>query len=162
MWFTYPVSGDFKLLQFYDDYALDPVTQEGTKWIYEADVIENGSVSVHARSNDRDVVGLVARARDNTHYYRFGVDERNQVATIVVRDGSSFQTLASMPISVDFSTTPSLEFSVQGNLLEGTVDGQTVVATDLDWTYAAGRVGMYSYAMSAVEFDDFLLDRDGV
>lgn len=152
MWFKYNLGGDFKLLQFYDDYVLDPVTQEGTKWIYDAEVIENGSISVDARSNDRDVIGLIARARDDEHYYRFSVDERNGIAKIVVREGNQFSTLATSPVSLDFSDTTRLEFSLQGNTLEGIIDGEVVVAVDdADWTYQAGRVGIYTYAMLSAE-----------
>lgn len=158
MWF---ISGG-RLYQFYDDYAHDPQTEEGTKYIHTAEVLENGSVSATAFSHETDVVGLIARMRDDTHYYRFSVDESAQQARIVMRVGSAFTELASASTSgVDFSNTPTLEFHLDGNMLTGFIDGTPVVsATDSDWTYLAGRTGLYTYAMSGAAFDDFEIARE--
>ena len=118
--------------------------------------------SATAFSHDTDVVGLVARMRDDTHYYRFSVDESAQLARIVMRAGSTFTELASASTNgVDFSNTPTLEFHLDGNMLTGFIDGTPVVsATDSDWTYLAGRTGLYSYAMSGAAFDDFEISRE--
>lgn len=162
MWFTYDLSGDFVLFQFYDDYEKNDVTEEGTKWIYDAEVVENAEISVEARTNDRDVVGLVARARDDEHYYRFSFHEDEGVTKIVARDGNTFTTLAEMPnIDHDLSNETTLAFHVQGNHLEGFIDGVSVVeVNDANYTYLAGRTGIYTYRMSGVVFDDFLVVRN--
>ena len=162
MWLTYDYGGDFVLFQFYDDYEKDDDTEEGTKWIYDAEVVENAEISVAAHSHDRDVTGLIARARDDEHYYRFSVHEDEGVAKIVMRDGDTFVTLAEESnVSYDLSSEPTLKFEVQGNHLEGFIDGQSVVdVSDPDYTYLAGRTGLYTYRMSSTRFDDFNVVRN--
>lgn len=160
LWLTYPISANYELFQFYDGYVKDDQTQEGTKYVWSDEVVENGTISVRALTHDRDVVGLIARMRSDDEYYRFSVDENAGLAKIVARDGSSFEELAASPVSVDFSTAPELEFTLHNNQLTGSIDGVPVVSvTDEANTYLAGRAGLYTYRMSGVRFDDFGIDR---
>jgi len=161
MWFTYNLGGDFVLFQFYDDYEKNDATQEGTKWIYDAEVVENADISVAVFGHDANVTGLIARARDDEHYYRFSVDDGDGIAKIVMRDGNSFVTLAEETnVAYDPSTETTLRFEVDGNHLEGFVGTESVVeVNDPDYTYLAGRTGIYTYRMSSARFDDFSITR---
>lgn len=161
MWFRYDLGGgDFRLLQFYDGYVKNDTTHEGTKYIHSAEVLEDAAVRVSAYTHDTDVIGLVLRLRDNTHYYRLAIDEAAGEARIEYRDGNSFFVLATGTVNVDFSTAPTLEFRAIGNQLSGRINGQTVVShADTSFRYLAGRAGVYSYRMSGVLFDDFEIDR---
>lgn len=163
IWVRFPYgsgSTDWRLLQFYDGYTKNDTTHEGTKYIHTGEVLEDAAVSVEAFTHDTDIVGLILRARDEEHYYRFAVDEAAGEARIEYRDGDDFEVLQTASISVNFSSTPDLEFEAVGNHLEGRIDQQTVVQVDdLDYTYLAGRAGMYTYRISGIIFDNFEIDR---
>lgn len=164
MWFNYSYVQNgvtvSRLLQFYDDYV-DAGDEEGTKYVHGVEVVEDGSVSVDVQTYGNDAVGLITRMRDDTHYYRFSVDEQQQRARIVLRDGNTFTELASVALpSADFNTEVELRFEAQGSTLRGYFDGQQVISTtDPAFTYMAGRAGIYTWRMSGVWFDNFAITR---
>lgn len=164
IWTRFPVgpaaNNDWRLLQFYDGYTKNDATHEGTKYIHADEVLEDAVVSVDAFTHDTDIVGLILRVRDDEHYYRFAVDEAAGQARLESRDGNSFEVLATASVNVDFSTTPEIEFEAVGNRLEGRINDQTVVQVDDDdYTYLAGRAGMYTYRVGGIIFDNFEIDR---
>jgi len=134
---------------------------EGTKFMHAGEVMENGSVRVDVFSFDDDGAGLVLRMRDDTHYYRLSFDEQRGFARIVRRDGDQWTTLAEdLNFSIDWYGWRALEFEASGNVLTGYVDGVEVLsAVDNDWTYTAGRVGVYSWGLYTGYFDNFEVDR---
>lgn len=149
------------LLQNSNAYVAGP-EYEGTKSMHAGEVMENGSVRVDVFSHDDDGAGLVLRMRDDTHYYRLSFDEQRSFARIVRRDGSTWTTLAEdTNFSIDWYGWRHLEFQASGNVLTGYVDGvQVLSAVDDDWTYTAGRTGVYSWGLYTAYFDNFEVDRE--
>jgi len=143
-------------------YLKDAQTQEGTKYVYDNEVVENGAVRATVTGTSTTAAGLVLRVRDEDQYYRFSVDADTHVASIVVRDGDAFAPLATAPVpGVDFSGSPELEFRAQGNALAGFIDGAQVISTtDPDYTYLAGRAGVYSYDTIILSFENFEIQRE--
>lgn len=150
-----------RLFQIHAGYLTDPVTQEGTKYVYRDEVIENGAVKAVVTGSSTTATGLVLRMRADDQYYRFSVDDGAQQASIVMRDGTSFDTLATVSLSgFDLSASPQLEFRAEGNTLTGFVNGsQVITTTDSDFTYLAGRAGLYSFDTFVLSFDDFEIER---
>ncbi len=150
-----------QLFQINTGYLTDPATQEGTKYIYEDEVLENGAVRVRINGGVANAAGLLLRMRAPDQYYRFSVDEVAKTASIVVRDGAAFEELASVPVpGIRFGNSPELEFRAEGNVLTGYIDGASVVsATDEDFTYLVGRVGLFAYDSWYIAYDDFELQR---
>ena len=139
----------------------------GTKLIHNRVVRDVTEISISIFSTDDDAAGIIAGFRDETHYYRFAVDEERDYAEIVRRDGSSYTTLASVPFSnFDWSTNPTLKLVVAelGNpyyaiSLSGYVDGVWIVwGIDWDMRYPVGKVGLYDWGMATTTlFDNFLV-----
>lgn len=161
MWLPFDIGSGHALWQFFDGYTHDETTQEGTKWIYENEAFADGSVSVDVYPPASATVGVIARMRNDTHYYRFSVDLDAGLAKLVMRDGNSFVELDSAPVSLSPNTWTELELKLDGNRLRGYIDDALVLdVVDEDATYLSGRVGMYSYKGSGTRFDDFVADRD--
>lgn len=159
MWFT---SGG-ELWQFYDGYEKNDATEEGTKYIASEEVLTHATIRVRVKTNDNDPFGLVARVRDDEHYYRLTIDDADNQARIYVRDGNVFQQLgaaANMTTNFTASAWNEIEFQVIGNSLRGYVNGVQVISrTDPNYTYMTGRAGLYTYRVSGARFDDFEIER---
>jgi len=161
MWLTWKTGDDWFLWQFFSGYDQWDTTQEGTKYIYEDEAFADGTITVDVTSPASGAVGIIARMRDDTHYYRFSVDDGNDVVKLVVRDDDSFTELASANVPIDLDQWTELELELDNDELRGFVNGTLVFdVTDPEATYLSGRVGLYSYDASGTKFDDFVADRD--
>lgn len=134
---------------------------EGTRYVNAAQVASDATVHVTVSSADNDAAGLVLRYRDPTHYYRLSFDEQRRFARIVKRSGNTWTVIAEdTDFDIDWSTSPKLSFYAWNNLLGALVDGKLeLLALDPDYTYTAGRAGIYTWGLTNASFDDFEIDR---
>lgn len=160
-WITWHTGDDWFLWQFFNGYDQWDTTQEGPKYIYEDEAFADGTISVDITSTASGAAGIIARMRDETHYYRFSVDDGNDVVKLVARDDDTFTELASANLPIDLDQWTELELELDNDRLRGYVNGSLVLdVTDPDATYLSGRVGLYTYKGSGTKFDHFVADRD--
>jgi hypothetical protein len=116
------------------------------------------TVSAAAYATGNDEMGVVARASDAGYYVFRLLPDGSQASRFLARYDaatSSFKTIASAD-GVGFvpGRWYRLNLRVQGDHLQGFVDGQRVLDAR-DTTLTQGRAGVYGYAEGGLVFDDF-------
>ena len=96
-------------------------------------------------------VGLLARAKGSTSFYRLGLLPGNQIQLQAV-DSGTVTVLGGTSHTVTPGTWHTLALSVSGSTISGTVDG-TPVATAGNSSLPNGRIGLQTSRSSAT-FDD--------
>jgi len=134
-------------------------TFEGPLFLRDG-IYGNVHLSVTVRSSDDDSAGLVLRYGNPDHYYRASFDEERRFLRITKRSGGETTVLGTRTISIDHSTTHTLEFwAWEGQLnarLTGSDVNVTLEATDnSEDALMDGRGGIYKYGLENARFDNF-------
>lgn len=126
---------------------------------------DNGSVNYTAQARVKPLslgsggyVGLLARAKSSTTFYRLALLPGNRVELQVIGSGA-VTVLGSASRSVSVGTWYTLSLKVNGSAITGAVDGAPI-ATATDSRLAGGRIGLQT-SRSTASFDDVTVD-DGV
>lgn len=113
------------------------------------------SVSVAAYNLSNDFAGVVARATDAGFYSFYVQPDGTVVIQRFDRQTEAITNLASAQIApIAPGTWTTLSLRVQGNTLQASVDGTTVLETT-DTTFANGQAGLYGAVLGGLEFDNF-------
>ncbi len=102
-------------------------------------------------------VGLLARAKSVTSFYRLALLPGNRIELQVVNSGT-VTVLGSATCGVSAGTWYTLSLRVNGSTISGAVDGATI-ATATNSSLAGGRIGLQT-SLSSASFDDVTV-RDG-
>lgn len=104
------------------------------------------------------LVGLLARARSFTTFYRLALLPGNRVQLQVV-NGGSVTVLAEAARTVSPGTWYTLSVTVSGSTVTGTVDG-VVIGSGTSGVAATGRIGLQTLYATA-SFDDVTVSDSG-
>ncbi|MFO0747723.1 MAG: hypothetical protein U1F43_18970 [Myxococcota bacterium] len=119
----------------------------------------DGRLTVAVRPSDDDGWGVEYGMQGAGDYYRVSFDRQRSFARLVRSVGGVVTTL-----DEDTAFTPALETWHRIEVVRDgahqrvSLDGVAVLAADDD-TFASGAVGLYSWSMSAVRFDDLRVYR---
>jgi hypothetical protein len=119
---------------------------------------DNGSVNYAARVRVKPLslgsggyVGLLARAKSSTSFYRLALLAGNRAELQAINSGA-VTVLGSASRGVSVGTWYTLSLKVNGSTISGAVDGATI-ATVTDSRLAGGRIGLQT-SLSTASFDD--------
>jgi pectate lyase len=104
------------------------------------------------------LVGLLARAKGSTTFYRLALLPGNQVQLQAVT-GGAVSVLASAARTVSTGTWYTLSLTATGSSISGSVDGSPVGSASSS-AISSGRIGLQT-AFSSANFDDVSVTTDG-
>ena len=124
----------------------------GTQWTDYALELD-----VETSSYDDDALGVLFRYRDANNYYRFSWDRQRNYRRLVKRSSGSFEVLAEEAARDDLGRAYSLRVAAVGAELSVSVDG-TEVFHIVDSSHARGTVGLSTWALEGVRFDNIRVE----
>jgi len=104
------------------------------------------AVGVVQQFNGKDNLGVLVRWTDGNHWYKALIDGTH--LTILLRNGGTSETIASMPFTAQGNMSYTLRFRAAGATLSarvwqtGTPEPQNWMITVTDTTLTTGRVGL--------------------
>jgi hypothetical protein len=123
-----------------------------TSW---TDYSVQARVKATAFGSSAGAVALTARAAGATKMYRLSLTAANRVQ-LEAMSGSTVKVLASLSQTISTSTFYTLNLTVRGSTISGSING-TSVGSATDTTIAGGRIGLLT-EYAAGRFDDIVVD----
>lgn len=138
------------------DYDEDEATVEklGT-WLWASSMdFKEGTLTAQVYAGDNDGFGLQYAVQGQGTYYRFSVDNQRSFARLVRVENGTFTVLdEELNYAPPLETWMTLTVERDGTDHALIVNGQTVLFAS-DGALGGGGIGLYSYGMSDVRFDD--------
>ncbi len=140
-----------------DDGTRDGLPKRGTVAL-AGPVLADQELHVRMRSDDDDAIGAVLRYQDADNHYRFSVDAQRHYRRLVKVVQGQWSTLWEADDDYPSGVWHDLQFSARGDRLRVVFDGRTLCDVR-DASLPLGRAGVYCWASTPVQFDDFVVQQ---
>ena len=111
-------------------------------------------LEVDVMPEDDDAFGIMFRVRDDDNYYRFTMDRERNLRQLAVKAAGAWTVLWECRRDHATDRRYRLTLLAEGPKITGYLDGILMFKAE-DTTHAAGRAGLYSWAMAGLVFERF-------
>ena len=114
-------------------------------------------LTLKMQSMDRDFIGVMFRYQNNSNYYRFSWNSRNNVRRLEKRQDGVFTVLAEDIKGYVMGQTYHLGIVAKDTTLEVALDGALIFSAR-DSSFSGGTIALYSNSNQGSSFDDVLVE----